>query len=67
MNQHGGELNPFFREGLYEDPGSLGDEIRGWPQYTLAMRVIRLWLRKHDGRQEEARALRQQNKAPHSS
>jgi hypothetical protein len=51
MNQHGGDLNPFFREGLYEDAGSLGDEIRGWPQYNTAMDVIRLWLKKHDRRQ----------------
>ncbi len=53
MNQHGGDLNPFFREGLYEDPGSLGDEIRSWPQYRTAMRVIRLWLKKHEARRRE--------------
>ena len=74
MNQHGGELNPFFREGLYEDAGSLGDEIRHWPQYTMAMRVIRLWLKKHDARMQEheqekerARTVREQDQAAPTS
>lgn len=48
MSRYGNDLNPFFREGLYEDEGSLGDEIRNWPQYQQAINVIRLWLQKHD-------------------
>lgn len=54
MNKYGGDLNPFFREGLYEDEGSLGDEIREWPQYRVALDVIRLWLRKYDGAKSDA-------------
>ena len=46
--RHGNNWNPFFSEGLYEDEGGLGDEIRDWPEYETAMQVIRNWLRKHD-------------------
>jgi hypothetical protein len=46
--RYGNDWNPFFREGLYEDEGSLGDEIRDWPEYKTALEVIRNMLRKHN-------------------
>jgi hypothetical protein len=58
IQRYGGDLNPFFREGLYEDEGSLGDEVRDWPQYESAMEIVRLWLRKHDKRVEDEAAGR---------
>jgi hypothetical protein len=50
--RYGNDWNPFFREGLFEDEGSLGDEIRGWPEYEGAKMVIRNWIRKHDKRRQ---------------
>jgi hypothetical protein len=51
-NRHGGSWNPWFREGTYDDEGSLGDEIREWPEYHGGMDVVRLMLEKYD--REEA-------------
>jgi hypothetical protein len=45
--RYGNDWNPWFREGIFEDEGSLGDEIRGWPEYQSAMMVVRNWLKKH--------------------
>lgn len=44
--RHGNEWNPFFRDALYDEPGSLGDEIRGWPEYRTAKMVIKNWLKR---------------------
>ena len=52
--RYGNDWNPFFGEGLYENDGSLGDEIRGWPEYRAATMVIRNWLRKHDAAKPDA-------------
>lgn len=46
--RYGNEWNPFFQDGLYEDEGSLGDEIKGWPEFQSARDVIRNMLRRHD-------------------
>ena len=46
--RHGGSWEPWFREGMYDDEGSLGDELREWPQYKEGLDVVRLMLRKFD-------------------
>lgn len=46
--RYGNDWNPFFREGLYEDEGSLGDEIRGWPEYKSALMVVDNMIRKNE-------------------
>lgn len=48
--RYGNDWNPFFTEGLYEDEGSLGDEIRGWPEYKDAKAIIRRWIERDDER-----------------
>ncbi len=47
-HRHGGSWEPWFREGTYDEEGSLGDEIRQWPGYKEAIDVVRLMLRKFD-------------------
>lgn len=43
-----GDWNPFFRDGMYDDEGSMGEEIRSWPDYQTAKDVVREMLRRHD-------------------
>lgn len=50
--RYGNDWNPWFREGIFEDEGSLGDEIRGWPEYQSAMMVVRNWLKKHGAKSD---------------
>ncbi len=46
--RHGGSWVPWFKEGMYDNEGSLGDELRQWPAYQEGLDVIRLMLRKFD-------------------
>lgn len=48
--RHGGDWNPWFREGTYDDEGSLGDEVREWPEYAGGRQVVELMLKKFDAR-----------------
>lgn len=52
--RYGNDWNPFFRDALFDDEGSLGDEIRSWPEYKSAMLVIRNWLRRHRAAESDA-------------
>lgn len=38
--RHGGSWNPWFRESTYDDEGSLGDEIREWPEYKGGLMIV---------------------------
>jgi len=51
--RHGGSWDPWFREGTFEDEGSLADEIREWPEYQEGLSIVRLFLKKHDAREKE--------------
>lgn len=55
-----GDWNPWFREGLYEEEESLGEEIRSWPEYHTARQIIDNMTRK---RLHELGNNRQQLKA----
>lgn len=48
--RHGGSWIPWFQEGTYDDEGSLGDEIRQWPEYKEALDVVRLFMRRNNER-----------------
>lgn len=50
--RHGNDWNPFFRDSTYDDEGSLGDEIRDWPEYKDAKMMIRRWIERDDKRSE---------------
>ncbi len=42
-SRHGG-FDLFFLDRQYDEEGSLGDEIREWPDYKTARKVINRWL-----------------------
>lgn len=48
--RYGNDWNPFFRDTLFDEEGSLGDEIRGWPEYQSARNVIAAWVKREDER-----------------
>lgn len=50
--RYGNDWNPFFRDTLFDEEGSLGDEIRGWPEYQSARNVIAAWVKREDARRE---------------
>jgi hypothetical protein len=50
--RYGNDWNPFFRDTLFDEEGSLGDEIRGWPEYQSARNVIAAWVKREDNRRE---------------
>jgi hypothetical protein len=51
--RYGNDWNPFFRDSLYDDEGSLGDEIRSWPEYKAARMMIRRWVENDEKRRAE--------------
>jgi len=55
--RHGGSWVPWFQEDMYEAEGSLGDEIREWPEYQQALNIVRLMLRKYRDGEKEKSAL----------
>ena len=48
--RYGNDWNPFFRDTLFDEEGSLGDEVRGWPEYKSARQVIANWVKREDQR-----------------
>jgi len=48
--RYGNDWNPFFRDTLFDEEGSLGDEIRSWPEYQSARQVIAAWVKREDAR-----------------
>lgn len=46
LKQRHGDWDPWFREGAYQDPESLGDEIRSWPEYRTGREIITFMTRK---------------------
>ena len=50
--RYGNDWNPFFRDTLFDEEGSLGDEIRGWPEYQSARNVIAAWVKREDNRRD---------------
>lgn len=51
--RHGDDWSPWMGEGLWEDEDGMGDVLRSWPDYEVAMKIIRLWIRKHDKKDAE--------------
>jgi hypothetical protein len=50
--RYGNDWNPFLKDALYDDEGSLGDEIRSWPEYREALSVIEMWMRREEKKWE---------------
>jgi hypothetical protein len=50
--RHGGDWIPWLRDGMYDDEGSLGDEIREWPEYERGLTVVRHMLERFDNAQD---------------
>ncbi len=42
------DWNPFVLSKTYDEPGSLGDEIRDWSSYKAARETINRWLKEID-------------------
>jgi hypothetical protein len=57
-SRHSTDWEPWFGEGVWEEEGRLGDEIRGWPDYKTAKDIVKLFLKRQDGRikDEQGRA-----------
>jgi hypothetical protein len=53
--RYGDDWNPWFREGLYDEPEGLGDEIRSWPEYDTALEIVRVMLRRQDANNQRER------------
>lgn len=51
-NRHGDDWNPWAGEAMWEDADSMTEILRGWPQYRVALDVIRLWTIRNDKRIE---------------
>jgi hypothetical protein len=49
-----GDWNPVFRDGMYDDEGSMGEEIREWPDYKAALQVIDQMLRRFDNENDRS-------------
>ncbi len=52
-NRHGNDWAPWFGESTWEDPDRMAEEIRGWPDYKTAKDIVKLFLKRQDGREED--------------
>lgn len=48
-----GDWNPFFRDGMYDAEGSMGEEIREWPDYKVALEIIRRMIKRMENEQND--------------
>lgn len=56
-SRHGTDWEPWFGESVWQDDGHMADEIRGWPDYKVAKDIVKLFLKRQDGRIKDEMAL----------
>lgn len=52
-SRHGTDWAPWFGESVWEEEGHMADEIRGWPDYKTAKDIVKLFIKRQDGREKE--------------
>ena len=50
--RHGNDWNPWIQEDLWEGEDGLAEEVRSWAEYKEAMQLVRLFIRRNDGKNE---------------
>jgi len=58
-NRHDGDWSPWWLDRMYDDPESIGDEIRQWSDYKVARRMVIRWLKNLDRDLDEQERLEQ--------
>jgi hypothetical protein len=44
----GTDWEPWFGESVWEEPDALGDEIRDWPEYDTAMKIVKKFIERSE-------------------
>jgi len=52
-NRHGNDWAPWFGESTWEDEDRMAEEIRDWPDYKTAKDIVKLFIKRQDGREKE--------------